>query len=108
MINCKAPEQHTHHIDIVDGVIVIFDSTPTFCTATTNIAAVLNELAAEISDIGKRLIVYRDATKSYDIVQHTGSRFTGFQPTNETVLEAALIKIRGHNVVPFCTSLSKH
>lgn len=38
----------------------------------------------------------------------TGNRFTGFQPTNETVLEAALVKLRGHNVVPFHTSLSKH
>ena len=103
MINCKAPEQHLYHIDMVDGVIVIFDATPNFCTATTNIAAVLNELVAEMGDIGKRLIVYRDATKSYDIVQHSGNRFTGFLPTNETVLEAALLKIRGQNIIPFCT-----
>ncbi len=39
MINCKAPEQHAYHVDIVDGVIVIFDATPGFCTATTDMVA---------------------------------------------------------------------
>ncbi len=101
MTNYTATGQPTYHVDIVDDVIVIFDATPFSSTATTDIAAVLVGLTTAVGDISKRLVVYRDATKSYDIVQHTGNRFTGFQPTNETVLEAALIKIRGHNVVLF-------
>ena len=107
-MNIKAAGQQTYHVDIVDDVIVIFDATPFSSTATTDIAAVLVGLTTAVGDIGKRLVVYRDSTKSYDIVQHTGNRFIGFQATNETVLEAALTKIRGHNVIPFCASLSKH
>lgn len=87
--------------ELVEDVVVIYDCDQGGRSVTNDIQSVLNAINAELGGIGFRPVIYRDSTKTFDGVNHDGARFTGFYSVNETVLEAALSKVRSTNVVPF-------
>lgn len=87
--------------EIIEDVLVIFDCDLGERSVTNDIQNVLSAVDAEIGGIGHRPVIYRDSTKTFDGVYHDGDRFAGFYAVNETVLEAALSKVRSNNVIAF-------
>ena len=87
--------------ELIEDVVVIFDCDRGGRSVTNDIQNVLSAVDAEIGGIGHRPVIYRDSTKTFDGVHHNGDRFAGFYAVSETVLEAALQKVRSQNVLAF-------
>ena len=87
--------------ELVEDVLVIYDCDQGGRSVTNDIQNVLSTVGDEIGGIGHRPVIYRDSSKTFDGIYHQGERFAGFYPVNETVLEAALAKVRSSNVVTF-------
>lgn len=90
-MNDYAPD---YDCQIVDDVIVIFDLDRGNRSVTNGVGNVLRRVSQSLGGIGRRPVIYRDSTKTFDGVLHDGDRFEGFYSIGETVLESALAKIR--------------
>lgn len=72
---------------VSDTLVVIIDQDGPR-SITNDAQGVIDRLTAELGDLGRRRVYYRDTMGRFDEIRVEGGRFTGFAPCSEHQQEA--------------------